>query len=205
MTERLKGQGMEKGTVGVNLNSIPRLERILPEDPGIVVGKPYEVLKKAIPYFGEENINALIRTIEMGTPIRARFLAEDEKERITRRFSITSLTGNPLHVKIKMHGWREGKETISGLPIRISEQIKYATLYRRLIPENPPLIKIGDKVGIKQALIVFEVGKKTKRIAYLPTDEFPKGGKVTAILVNDDKNGTTVKGGFTFAYIDPIT
>ncbi len=199
-TERL---GTGEQVAGVS----DRLERTLPDELR-TTAREEDALEAAAPYFGKPVVDAVIDAVKGGLESATiKHRAPDGTERI---IEFTNPQGNGEIEIILTGDWKKGEQTHPGLLLELggNSEPTILRLFRRLRPEDQPLIEIGKSIEPATALIVAIRGKRNIDIVRLPIEKFPNGGVVTEIFVPDNSVGHQVTVSrnqpFTYARVNPL-
>lgn len=187
------------------LNRIPR---VLPDEFRTIV-REERALEVAAPYFNKSVVDSIIDAVKAG--LMHASITHHAPDGTVRTIDLSNPQGTLGEITIVLNGdWKETEKTRPGLLLEIGDypEPTMLRLFRRLRPEDQPLIEVGKTVDPETGLIVAMRGKRVIEVLRLPTNRFPNGGIVTDIFVPDDSAGhqVTVSKDQPFAYarIDPL-
>lgn len=192
---------------GEETGASDRLERTLPDELRTTV-REEDALKATAPYFGRPVVDAVIDAVKGG--LGSARITHRAPDGTIRAIDFTHPQGAG-EMEITLTGdWKEGEQAHAGLLLELGDNPEptFLRLFRRLRPEDQPLIEIGQSVEPATALIVAMKGKRSIEVVRLPREIFPNGGVVTEIFVPDSSIGhqVTVSRNQRFAYarVNPL-
>lgn len=177
-----------------------RIPRVAQSDVYPEVGEAAEKLKAVIPIFGEEIINAIVKSITTGQVRHGELELvnlTDPKQMLKVAFdnSIGS-----KDIKVQLSGdWKLSQDISLDNPLFSPVN---GIVYRKHQPtDEKPIAEEGQTIEPGGAICAISQTKNNIWHLQLPTDKFPKGGILTKFVIPDGKE---VKKGGIICYIKKI-